>query len=99
MALDGTNLSNLEILRNITSGSYQGSLLSKFDATQSPTDRVAPPAALSQGEHPRRRPKFAKIVRTTDAGGRPDYRQSDLYPPRRVGSDTVRPVDVFCGAC
>ena len=36
MALDGTTLSNLEILRNITSGSYQGSLLSKIDATQSP---------------------------------------------------------------
>jgi len=36
MALDGTTLSNLEILNNITSGSYQGSLLSKIDATQSP---------------------------------------------------------------
>eukprot|EP00579_Thalassiosira_antarctica_P005316 CAMPEP_0201877944 /NCGR_PEP_ID=MMETSP0902-20130614/9223_1 /ASSEMBLY_ACC=CAM_ASM_000551 /TAXON_ID=420261 /ORGANISM="Thalassiosira antarctica, Strain CCMP982" /LENGTH=1501 /DNA_ID=CAMNT_0048405489 /DNA_START=26 /DNA_END=4528 /DNA_ORIENTATION=+ len=36
MALDGATLSNLEILRNITSGSYQGSLLSKIDATQSP---------------------------------------------------------------
>ncbi len=36
MALDGTTLSNLEILHNITSGSYQGSLLSKIDATESP---------------------------------------------------------------
>ena len=36
MALDGTTLSNLEILHNITSGTYQGSLLSKIDATQSP---------------------------------------------------------------
>jgi len=36
MALDGTTLSNLEILHNITSGSHQGSLLSKIDATQSP---------------------------------------------------------------
>ena len=36
MALDGNTLSNLEILHNITSGSYQGSLLSKIDATQSP---------------------------------------------------------------
>ena len=36
MALDGNTLSNLEILHNITSGSHQGSLLSKIDATQSP---------------------------------------------------------------
>ena len=36
MALDGTTLLNLEILHNITSGSYQGSLLSKIDATESP---------------------------------------------------------------
>jgi len=36
MALDGTTISNLEILHNITSGSYQGSLLSKIDETQSP---------------------------------------------------------------
>ncbi|KAL7540077.1 hypothetical protein ACHAXR_009839 [Thalassiosira sp. AJA248-18] len=36
MALDGTTLSNLEILHNITSGAQQGSLLSKIDATQSP---------------------------------------------------------------
>jgi DNA mismatch repair protein MSH6 len=36
MALDGTTLSNLEILRNIASGSCQGSLLSKIDATESP---------------------------------------------------------------
>jgi DNA mismatch repair protein MSH6 len=36
MALDGVTLSNLEILHNITSGSYQGSLLSKIDATESP---------------------------------------------------------------
>ena len=36
MALDGRTLTNLEILNNITSGGYQGSLLSKIDATQSP---------------------------------------------------------------
>lgn len=36
MALDGTTLSNLEILHNIASGSSQGSLLSKIDATESP---------------------------------------------------------------
>ena len=36
MALDGTTLSNLEILHNIASGSCQGSLLSKIDATESP---------------------------------------------------------------
>ena len=36
MALDGTTLSNLEILHNITSGQHQGSLLSKIDCTQSP---------------------------------------------------------------
>ena len=36
MALDGRTLTNLEILHNITSGAYQGSLLSKIDATQSP---------------------------------------------------------------
>ncbi|EED94258.1 MutS family, partial [Thalassiosira pseudonana CCMP1335] len=36
MALDGTTLSNLEILNNLASGSYQGSLLSKIDVTQSP---------------------------------------------------------------
>ncbi len=36
MALDRMTLSNLEILHNITSGSYQGSLLAKIDATESP---------------------------------------------------------------
>eukprot|EP00986_Skeletonema_menzelii_P001374 scaffold366_cov153-Skeletonema_menzelii.AAC.36 len=36
MALDGRTLTNLEILNNITSGGYQGSLLSKIDVTQSP---------------------------------------------------------------
>jgi len=36
MALDGTTISNLEILHNLSSGSYNGSLLSKIDATQSP---------------------------------------------------------------
>ena len=36
MALDGRSLINLEILNNITSGGYQGSLLSKIDVTQSP---------------------------------------------------------------
>lgn len=36
MALDGTALSNLEILHNLTSGSYKGSLLSKIDFTMSP---------------------------------------------------------------
>lgn len=36
LALDGRTLTNLEILHNITSGGYQGSLLSKIDATQSP---------------------------------------------------------------
>jgi DNA mismatch repair protein MSH6 len=36
MSLDGRTLTNLEILNNITSGGYQGSLLSKIDATQSP---------------------------------------------------------------
>lgn len=36
MALDGTTLSNLEILHNITSGQHHGSLLSKIDCTQSP---------------------------------------------------------------
>lgn len=36
MALDGRTLTNLEILNNITSGGYQGSLLSKIDLTQSP---------------------------------------------------------------
>ena len=36
MALDGTTLLNLEILHNITSGSYQGSLLSKIDKAKSP---------------------------------------------------------------
>lgn len=36
MALDGTTISNLELLHNIASGSCQGSLLSKIDATESP---------------------------------------------------------------
>jgi len=36
MALDGRTLTNLEILNNITSGGYQGSLLSKIDVTKSP---------------------------------------------------------------
>ena len=36
MALDGTALSNLEILHNLTSGSFKGSLLSKIDFTKSP---------------------------------------------------------------
>lgn len=36
MALDGTTIANLEILHQISNGSYQGSLLSKIDATQSP---------------------------------------------------------------
>jgi DNA mismatch repair protein MSH6 len=36
MALDGTTLANLEILHNISSGSYKGSLLSKIDFTKSP---------------------------------------------------------------
>jgi hypothetical protein len=36
MALDGTTLANLEILHNMQSGSYKGSLLSKIDFTKSP---------------------------------------------------------------
>jgi DNA mismatch repair protein MSH6 len=36
MALDGTTLANLEILHNLSSGSYKGSLLSKIDFTKSP---------------------------------------------------------------
>lgn len=36
LALDGTTLANLEILHNMSSGSYKGSLLSKVDFTKSP---------------------------------------------------------------
>jgi len=36
MALDGTTIANLELLHQITTGSFQGSLLSKIDFTQSP---------------------------------------------------------------
>eukprot|EP00804_Cyclotella_cryptica_P002275 CCRYP_004013-RC/>CCRYP_004013-RC protein AED:0.05 eAED:0.05 QI:159/1/1/1/1/0.85/7/1379/1047 len=36
MVLDGTTLNNLEILHNMSSGSHQGSLLSKIDFTRSP---------------------------------------------------------------
>ena len=36
LALDGTTLSNLEVLHNLSSGSSKGSLLSKIDYTNSP---------------------------------------------------------------